>query len=136
MDGKDYQTWVMMGDGETQEGQVWEALMSASYHGLNNLNVIIDRNRIQNDDFVDVQMEIGDIASKVASFDWAVKEIDGHDMNQIVEAIEWASNTDSPCAIIAHTVKGKGVSFMEDNPSFHGKAPNDDELAIAMEELQ
>ena len=136
MDEKEYNTWVMMGDGETQEGQVWEALMSASYHNLNNLNIIIDRNRIQNDDFVDVQMEIGDIASKVASFGWSVKEIDGHDMDLIIDALQWASSSPSPCAIIAHTVKGKGVSFMEDNPTFHGKAPNDEELMLALEELQ
>lgn len=135
LDGLEYQTWVMMGDGETQEGQVWEALMSASYHCADNLHVIVDRNRIQNDDFVDVQMEIGDIASKIESFGWSVKEIDGHDMQHIVDALEWSVNTPSPTAIVAHTVKGKGVSFMEDNPSFHGKAPNDDELELALEEL-
>ena len=125
----------MLGDGETQEGQVWEAFMAASYHNLENLHVIIDRNRIQNDDFVNVQMEIGDIAAKVESFGWNVKEIDGHDMSHIVEALQWSIGTAGPCAIIAHTIKGKGVSFMEDNPSFHGKAPTDDELQKAMEEL-
>ena len=135
MDGLDYQTWVMLGDGETQEGQIWEAFMAASYHNLENLHVIIDRNRIQNDDFVNVQMEIGDIAAKVESFGWNVKEIDGHDMSHIVEALQWSIGTAGPCAIIAHTIKGKGVSFMEDNPSFHGKAPTDDELQKAMEEL-
>ncbi len=135
LDGLNYQSWVMIGDGETQEGQIWEALMSASYHGLDNLHVIVDRNRIQNDDFVEVQMEIGDIASKIESFGWSVKEIDGHDMEHIVEALDWSVNTAGPTAIVAHTVKGKGVSFMEDNPSFHGKAPNDEELALALEEL-
>ena len=135
MDGLDYQTWVMLGDGETQEGQIWEAFMAASYHNLENLHVIIDRNRIQNDDFVNVQMEIGDSAAKVESFGWNVKEIDGHDMSHIVEALQWSIGTAGPCAIIAHTIKGKGVSFMEDNPSFHGKAPTDDELQKAMEEL-
>ena len=98
--------------------------------------MIIDRNRIQNDDFMDVQMEIGDIGNKFESFGWKVIEIDGHNMNEIVEAIEEATNERNyPCAIVAHTVKGKGVSFMEDNPSFHGKAPNDGELKIALEEL-
>ena len=135
MDGLDYQTWVMLGDGETQEGQIWEAFMAASYHNLDNLHVIIDRNRIQNDDFVNVQMEIGDVASKVEAFGWSVREIDGHDMVAIVEALQWSMDTPGPSAIVAHTVKGKGVSFMEDNPSFHGKAPNDAELTMAMEEL-
>ena len=135
MDNRDYQTWVMLGDGETQEGQVWEAFMAASYHNLENLHVIIDRNRIQNDDFVNVQMEIGDIAVKVESFGWNVKEIDGHDMSHIVEALQWSIDTSGPCAIVAHTIKGKGVSFMEDNPSFHGKAPTDEEFHKAMEEL-
>lgn len=132
---QEYHTWVMIGDGETQEGQVWEAFMAASYHDIQNLHVIVDRNRIQNDDFVDVQMEIGDIASKINSFGWSVKEIDGHDMEHVVEALNWAANTPGPNAIVAHTVKGKGVSFMEDNPAFHGKAPSDEELSQAMEEL-
>ena len=135
MDGLDYQTWVMLGDGEIQEGQIWEAFMAASYHNLDNLHVIIDRNRIQNDDFVNVQMEIGDVASKVEAFGWSVKEIDGHDMEAVVEALQWSMDTPGPSAVVAHTVKGKGVSFMEDNPSFHGKAPNDSELKMAMEEL-
>ena len=130
-----YQTWVMLGDGETQEGQIWEAMMAANYHELNNLHVIVDRNRIQNDDFVNVQMEVGDLASKIKSFGWEVKEIDGHNMQEIVEALQWSMNSTSPSAIVAHTVKGKGVSFMEDNPAFHGKAPNDSELEQALEEL-
>jgi transketolase len=110
--------------------------MAASYHQVGNLKLIVDRNRIQNDDFVGIQMEIGDVALKINSFGWAVREIDGHDMQAIVEALAWAESHDSgPAAIVAHTVKGKGVSFMEDNPSFHGKAPNDDELARALEEL-
>ena len=135
MESLDFQTWVMLGDGETQEGQIWEALMAARNHDLDNLHVIIDRNRIQNDDFVNVQMEIGDVAKKVEAFGWNVKEIDGHDMAAIVDALQWSMETSGPSAIVAHTVKGKGVSFMEDNPSFHGKAPNDDELKAAMEEL-
>tara|TARA_Y100001970_G_scaffold166768_1_gene204044 strand:- start:53957 stop:54760 length:804 start_codon:yes stop_codon:yes gene_type:complete len=135
MDGKSFQTWVMIGDGETQEGQIWEALMAANYHKLGNLHLIVDRNRIQNDDFVDVQMEIGDIATKINSFGWNVKEIDGHDMAEIIDALNWSKETKGPCAIVAHTVKGKGVSFMENNPSFHGKAPNNEELRKAMEEL-
>ncbi|MBT3654402.1 MAG: transketolase [Euryarchaeota archaeon] len=136
MDQSQRKIWVMIGDGETQEGQIWEAAMAADHHKIGNLNIIVDRNRIQNDDFMDVQMEIGNIGNKFSSFGWAVKEINGHDMHEVVSAINWASdNNTEPCAIIAHTVKGKGVSFMENNPSFHGKAPDDNELAIAMEEL-
>ena len=81
-------------------------------------------------------MEIGDIAGKVEAFGWSVREIDGHDMQEIVDALQWSCETPGPCAIVAHTVKGKGVSFMEDNPSFHGKAPNNEELKLAMEELE
>ena len=136
MDSSDRNIWVMIGDGETQEGQVWEAAMAASFHNATNLKVIVDRNRIQNDDFVDIQMEIGDIASKFSSFGWNAREVDGHDMVELVEAIEWANQESSaPVALIAHTTKGKGVSFMEDNPAFHGKAPDDEELATALGEL-
>ena len=136
MDSSNRETWVMVGDGEIQEGQIWEAMMAADFHGVSGLKLIVDRNRIQNDDFVNVQMEVGDVASKIEAFGWNVREIDGHDMGEIVQALEWASNTQTgPSAIVAHTVKGKGVSFMEDNPAFHGKAPDDDELTKALEEL-
>ncbi len=136
LDDSDRNVWVMLGDGEIQEGEVWEAFMAADFHSLGNLKVIIDRNRIQNDDFVHLQMEVGDVAAKISSFGWDVKEIDGHSMQEVVDALEWAeSNKSRPVAIVANTVKGKGVSFMEDNPAFHGKAPNDEELDIALEEL-
>ena len=136
MDGSDRKVWVLLGDGETQEGQIWEAAMAASYHEANNLRAIVDRNRIQNDDFMDVQMEVGDIGQKFSSFGWKVKEVNGHDITALVDVFEWANVEKSPVAIIAHTTKGKGVSFMEDNPSFHGMAPNDEELSIALEELR
>jgi len=136
MDGSKRKVWVLLGDGETQEGQIWEAAMAASYHQANNLRVIVDRNRIQNDDFMDVQMEVGDIGQKFSSFGWTVKEVNGHDIPALIDILEWANVKESPIAIIAHTTKGKGVSFMEDNPSFHGMAPNDDELSIALEELK
>ena len=136
MDGSDRTIWVMVGDGEVQEGEVWEAAMAADFHTAGNLKLIIDRNGIQNDDFVNVQMEVGDVASKFTSFGWEVLEIDGHSMVEIVDALDWATTIDSgPCAIVANTVKGKGVSFMEGNPAFHGKAPDDDELRVALEEL-
>ena len=136
MDGSDRNVWVMVGDGELQEGQVWESVMAAEFHSAGNLKLIVDRNGIQNDDYVNVQMEVGDVPSKFASFGWEVKEINGHSFEEILEAIDWATDIHhSPCAIIANTVKGKGVSYMEDNPAFHGKAPNDDELRMALEEL-
>ena len=136
MDGSNRKVWVMLGDGEIQEGEVWEALMAADFHAIGNLKVIIDRNRIQNDDFVHLQMEVGDVAAKLESFGWTVREIDGHSMSDVVEALSWASSNNSgPVAIVANTIKGKGVSFMEDNPSFHGKAPDDEELIQALEEL-
>jgi|TARA_B110000444_G_scaffold221731_1_gene223254 transketolase len=136
MDSSERNIWVMIGDGETQEGQIWEAAMATSFHNVGNLNVIIDRNRIQNDDFMEVQMEIGDIGAKFQSFGWKVIEIDGHNMTEIVEAIKQANNDQTQAyAIVAHTIKGKGVSFMENNPAFHGKAPTDEELVLALEEL-
>ena len=136
MDKSKRKIWVMIGDGETQEGQIWEAAMAASYHSTENLNIIVDRNRIQNDDFVGNQMEIGNIGKKFESFGWNIREIDGHNMEEIVDALDWAKNDNSgPSAIIAQTIKGKGVSFMENNPSFHGKSPTDEEFKLAMEEL-
>ena len=136
LDGSNRTSWVMLGDGELQEGQVWEAVMSAVHHEISNLKVIVDRNRIQNDDFCDVQMRIFDVSEKFASFGWAVMEIDGHDMDQIVNAIDWADQVmDGPACIVMHTIKGKGVSFMENNPKFHGAAPSDDQFELAMEEL-
>ncbi len=128
--------FVMLGDGEIQEGSVWEAAMAAKHHELGNLKVILDRNRIQNDDFCEEQMRMFDIPAKWKSFGWDVKEINGHDMNEIVEGLDFlVSNNDNPTILIAHTVKGKGVSYMEDNPSFHGAAPNQEQFDIAMREL-
>lgn len=109
--------------------------MAASHLEVGNLTAIVDRNRIQNDNFVDEQMRVGDIASKFRSFGWNIIEIDGHDMNDIVAALSEAKASVEPTAIVAATVKGKGVSFMEDNPAFHGAAPNDEQFAKAMEEL-
>ena len=136
MDSSERRIWVMLGDGETQEGQIWEAVMAANYHNANNLRVIVDRNRIQNDDFMEVQMEIGDIGAKFESFGWSVREVDGHNMTELVDTLRWTETSDlGPIAIIANTTKGRGVSFMENNPEFHGKAPNNEQLAIALEEL-
>ncbi|MEC7255307.1 MAG: transketolase [Candidatus Thermoplasmatota archaeon] len=128
--------YVMLGDGEIQEGSVWEAAMAAKHHELGNLKVILDCNRIQNDDFCETQMRMFDIPAKWRSFGWDVKEIDGHNMRDIIEGLDYLqANNTNPAILIAHTVKGKGVSFMEDNPAFHGAAPNDEQFEIAMAEL-
>jgi len=136
MQGSERTAWVMLGDGELQEGQVWEGVMAATHLEVGNLKVFVDRNGIQNDDFITSRMRIFDVAEKFTAFGWTVKEIDGHDMQQICDAIAWADSIDDgPCCIVAHTVKGKGVSFMENNPSFHGMAANPEELVVAREEL-
>ena len=136
LEGSERRAFVMLGDGEIQEGSVWEAAMAATHHELGNLKVILDRNRIQNDDFCLEQMRMFDIPAKWRAFGWNVMEIDGHDMTEIVDGIKFLDESnDAPSILIAHTVKGKGVSYMEDNPSFHGAAPNDEQFEIAMNEL-
>ena len=136
LDGSERTSWVMLGDGELQEGQIWEGVMAAVHHEIGNLKVIVDRNGIQNDDFCESQMRMFDVSEKFSSFGWAVMEIDGHDMKQVVDAIDWADQVkDGPACIVMHTVKGKGVSYMENNPKFHGAAPNEEQFNLAMEEL-
>ena len=136
IEGSSRNAYVMIGDGELQEGSIWEAAMAAAHHELGNLNVFLDCNGIQNDDFCEVQMRMFDIPAKWNSFGWAVKVIDGHDMNEIVESIAWMDTiTDRPSIVIAKTIKGKGVSFMENNPAFHGAAPSDEQLSQALTEL-
>ena len=136
IDGSERRAFVMLGDGEIQEGSVWEAAMAATHHELGNLKVILDRNRIQNDDFCESQMRMFDIPAKWKSFGWDVMEIDGHNTEEVVKGLDFLVNTnDNPAILIAHTIKGKGVSYMEDNPAFHGAAPNDEQFRVAMEEL-
>ena len=136
MDNSDRAAFVMLGDGELQEGQIWEAAMAAAHHEVGNLKVIVDCNRIQNDDFMEKQLRLFDIPAMWKGFGWAVRECDGHDFNEIISSIEWLDSVkDRPAVLIANTVKGKGVSFMEDNPAFHGAAPNDEQLLQALEEL-
>ena len=136
LEGSKRRAFVMLGDGEIQEGSVWEAAMAATHHELGNLKVILDRNRIQNDDFCLEQMRMFDIPAKWKAFGWNVMEIDGHDMAEVLNGIKFLDESnDAPSILIAHTVKGKGVSYMEDNPSFHGAAPNDEQFEIAMNEL-
>ncbi|MCG8568661.1 MAG: transketolase [Spirochaetes bacterium] len=134
---KTYHTWVLIGDGETQEGSIWEAAMSGAKWKLDNLTVIIDLNGIQNDSFVDEIMPVGDMKAKWEAFGWKTIEINGHQMEEIVEAVDQVKmNKGQPIVIIANTVKGKGVSFMENVPIWHGKAPNEKEFQQAMNEIR
>ena len=136
LDGRDSRAYVLLGDGELNEGQVWEAAMAAPFYKLDNLTAIVDRNGIQNDRFTAEVMGLEPLADRWRSFGWHVREIDGHDMAQVLDALEEARRVEGqPVAIIAHTVKGKGVSFMENNPSFHGKAPTKEQLELALREL-
>lgn len=135
--GREYRTWVIIGDGETQEGSIWEAALVAPNLHLSNLTVILDRNRIQNDDFVDKVMPIEPVASKWEAFGWQVVEIDGHDMAQVVEALEASREaSDGPTLILAQTIKGKGVSYMENNPFWHGNAPSAEQAEAACAEIR
>jgi len=136
LDKRDYNVYVLIGDGELQEGQIWEAAMTASHHKLDNLVVILDKNKLQNDYFVDKTKHIDPIEEKWKSFGWHVIRVDGHDFNQILKALDDVEKIKGkPKIIIADTVKGKGVSFMENNPDFHGKAPDDEEYEKALKEL-
>lgn len=134
----DYRVYTLLGDGEIQEGQVWEAAMFAGFRRLDNLVVIVDNNGLQIDGPVDQVCSPYPIDEKFKAFNFHVIDLkDGNDMDQIADAFKEARNTKGmPTAIIAHTVKGKGVSFMENQVGWHGKAPNDEEYAVAMEDLR
>jgi transketolase len=136
IDRKDYRVYVAVGDGEVQEGSIWEAAMSAAHYKLDNLVVIVDQNNLQVDGFVSEIMEINPIDAKFKAFGFEVVTIDGHDIEQISDAFAKARQTKGkPTCIIANTVKGKGVSFMENVCSWHGTAPNDGQFEVAMQEL-
>jgi len=136
LDGKNYRTFCIMGDGEQQEGQVWEAAMEAGHHKLDNLIGIIDYNRLQIDGWVKDVMNVDPLEEKYRSFGWEVLKIDGHDMKQVVESLEKAkAGLGKPVVIIASTVKGKGVSFIENVAGWHGKSPNYEELTKGLAEL-
>lgn len=130
--------FVYLGDGELQEGSCWEAFMQAPHRKLNNLIAIIDRNRYQIDGCTEDIMSIDPLEDKIKAFNWNTIVIDGHNIEEIYDAIEKAKNnkSDKPTAIIANTVKGKGVSFMENTAAWHGKAPNDEQYKKAMAELK
>jgi transketolase len=137
LQNKDYHVWVIVGDGETQEGSVWEAAMAAAKWKTDNLTAILDRNHLQNDYCVDDEMPIEPLADKWRAFGWHVVEIDGHNMAEIVEALEGAKAYKAgPTMIIAHTIKGKGVSYMENVVEWHGKAPCKEEAEQALEEIR
>ena len=135
MKGQDYMTYVLLGDGECQEGMVWEAAMAASHHRLKNLIAIVDCNGVQINGWVNDILRVEPFADKWRAFGWAVIEIDGHDMRQVLTALHDARTMRCPTVILARTVKGKGVSFMEHQWVWHGKAPNQEELSAALAEL-
>ena len=137
LDGRPNRTYVMLGDGEIQEGQIWESAMSGPFHKVDNVVAIVDYNGIQLDGFVKDIMDVAPLADKWRAFNWHTIEINGHDFPAIRQALEEAQATKGkPTCIVAHTIKGKGVSFMENNPKFHGTAPTPAEVQLALQELQ
>ncbi len=135
LDQRDYRVYCLMGDGEQDEGQVWEAAMAASHYELDRLTVIVDRNGVQNDGYVIDIMRQEPLADKWRAFGFEVQEVDGHDVHAVIGAIEKTKNASGPSMIIAHTITGKGVSFMQNTAAWHGKAPNDQELELALAEI-
>ncbi len=134
---QDINVYTILGDGELQEGLVWEACMAASNYKLDNLTIVVDNNGLQIDGTNDEVMSLGDIAAKFTAFGFEVIELtDGHDLESIVSALNKKTTDSKPKCIIAHTVKGKGVSFMENSVGWHGKAPSAEEAKLALEELE
>jgi transketolase len=135
--GGPQRVYCVLGDGEIQEGMVWETAMTAAHYQLDNFTCFLDYNRLQGDGQISEIMDIEPVVEKWNAFKWHTKEIDGHDIEQIIDAIEWAKSAkEHPQIIIAHTVKGKGVSFMENVPAWHGTAPpTPEELCVALKEL-
>ena len=138
LDGTEQCVFTLLGDGECQEGQVWEAAMFAAHRKLDNLVAIVDRNELQIDGATSEVCDPGDLAAKFTAFGWDVREVDGHDIGALRVGLAFAkaSRKGKPHMFIAHTVKGKGVSFMEGQAGWHGKAPNADQLARALEDLR
>ena len=136
LDKKDYRVYVMLGDGEIQEGMVWEAAMTTAHYKLDNLTAFLDYNKLQIDGANDEVKTIEPVADKWKAFGWNVLEIDGHDYEEIKKAVEKAKETKGkPTMIIAHTIKGKGVTFMENQVGWHGNAPNEEQKEKALKEL-
>lgn len=134
--GQDFRVFVVIGDGETNEGQIWEAAKTAAHYKLDQITAFIDLNGLQNDGPTEKEMSMAPMAAKWRSFNWNVLEIDGHDFSQILAAVNQAAQrTGQPTAILCRTVKGKGVSFMENQLKFHGTPPNVEEYRKALAEL-
>lgn len=137
LDSRKYRVYVLLGDGECDEGQVWEAAMAAAHYRLDNLVAIVDNNGQQIDGWNRDVMNLEPFTEKWRAFGWHVIEVDGHDFAQLIPAFDQAKLVKGqPVAVIAHTIKGKGVSFMENNPDFHGKAPSAEEVETALKELE
>jgi transketolase len=137
LDDVDWRVYCMMGDGEQQAGQIWEAAMFAGRHGLDNLCGILDYNQVQQTGKVIERLDIEPVVAKWRAFNWHVREIDGHDVGQIVDALDEAELvTGRPTLIVAHTIKGKGVSWMELDPAWHGKAPDEEKAERALAEIR
>jgi transketolase len=137
LDNKNHQVYCVMSDGEHNEGQTWEAIMLAAKYRLHNLAVIIDRNNIQIDGFTEEVMPLDSLKNKYEAFNWHVLEVDGHNIEAIIDACHQAKAIfERPVAIIAHTIPGKGVDFMENTPLWHGKAPSSQEAQKALSELR
>lgn len=136
LDGLDYRVFVLMGDGEIQEGQVWEAAMSANKFKTNNLIAIIDYNKVAQDNLTCDLKDLEPLEDKWRAFGWEVLRINGHDMQQVRDALSRPLHKDKPRVIIADTIKGKGVSFMEGKTAWHGVAPSDEDFKKAIKELQ
>lgn len=138
MRGRNFKTYVLLGDGECQEGQVWEAMMFAGANQVKNLVAIVDYNKVQLSSTMEENVNIHPLPEKIAAFRWKVIEVDGHDMDALNRALHSAAvdSANGPVAVVAHTVKGKGVSFMENKCEWHGKAPDDEQLAAALKEIE
>lgn len=136
LDGLDYKVYVLLGDGELQEGQIWEAAMSAVKFKTNNLVAIVDFNKVAQDNITKDLKDLEPLEEKWSSFGWDVIRIDGHDMAQVMDALQKPLHETKPRVIIADTIKGKGVSFMEGKTAWHGVAPNDEDLQKALKELE
>ena len=134
--GNDFRVFTILGDGEIEEGQVWEAAMFAANKNLSNLVAFVDFNNLQIDGTIDEVNSAKPIDKKFEAFNWHVITIDGHDFQEIEDALKEAETVDKPVCIVANTVKGKGVSFMENQVSWHGSAPNDEQYEMAMAELK
>ena len=137
LNSQDYQVYVLLGDGECDEGQVWEGAMAAAHFKVDNLVAIVDNNGLQIDGWNREVMNLEPFSQKWQAFGWHVIEVDGHDLKQLIDALNQAKLVKGqPAVVIAHTIKGKGVSFMENNYAFHGKAPNATEVETALKELE